>query len=277
MSISAGTLAPAFASGTTTYTASVNNATTSVIVTPTVAEATATIQVRVNTGAFATVASGSASSALALNSGSNTIDVKVTAQDGTTIKTYTLTVTRENPLPVSFISFDAKLNNSGSVDLTWLTASEKNNSHFTVLKSTDGINFSSLAKISGSGNSEKQNRYQTADKNPANGNNYYQLVQYDFDGKATVLATKVINVSLVVTTEVSVYPNPVNDVVYIKFKAGVYNIAKLIDLKGSVLSIKSINKEQSLATFEMADLPLASYILQLEGNTGTVSKTIIKK
>jgi hypothetical protein len=94
LSISAGTLSPSFAAATIAYTDSVSHAVTSVTVTPTVADATATIQVKVNGGGFTSVTSGSPSSALSLNVGSNTIEVKVTAQDGTTIKTYTITVTR---------------------------------------------------------------------------------------------------------------------------------------------------------------------------------------
>ena len=90
LSISAGTLTPAFAAGTIGYTDSVTNATSSVTVTPTVAESHATIKVKGNT-----VASGSPSGSIALNVGSgNSIDVVVTAQDGTTQKTYTITVTR---------------------------------------------------------------------------------------------------------------------------------------------------------------------------------------
>jgi gliding motility-associated-like protein len=89
MSISAGTLAPAFASGTTTYTASVNNATTGITLTPTRAEANATITVN-----GTAVASGAASGNIALSVGSNTITTVVTAQDGSTTKTYTTTVTR---------------------------------------------------------------------------------------------------------------------------------------------------------------------------------------
>jgi hypothetical protein len=94
LTLSSGTLSPAFASGTTAYTASVSNGTTSITVTPTRAQANATIEVRVNTGTYAAVTSGSPSAALALNLGSNTVDVRVTAQDGTTQKTYTVTVTR---------------------------------------------------------------------------------------------------------------------------------------------------------------------------------------
>ena len=91
--VSSGTLSPSFTSTTTSYTATVTNATASITVTPTRLDANATIQVQINSSAFATVTSGSASSPLPLNVGSNTINLKVTAQDGT-IKIYTLTVCR---------------------------------------------------------------------------------------------------------------------------------------------------------------------------------------
>lgn len=90
LSLSAGSLVPAFASGTLAYTVSVSNATSTLTVTPTAADANATI--KVNTIA---VASGSASGAIALAVGSgNVITVEVTAQGGAPIKTYTITVTR---------------------------------------------------------------------------------------------------------------------------------------------------------------------------------------
>ena len=88
--LSSGTLNPAFASATTTYTASVANSVSSITVTPTANEANATITVN-----GVPVTSGSASGAIALSEGSNnTITTVVTAQDGTTTKTYTVTVTR---------------------------------------------------------------------------------------------------------------------------------------------------------------------------------------
>jgi hypothetical protein len=179
-------------------------------------------------------------------------------------------------LPVSFISFDAKLNNSGMVDLTWLTASESNNSHFIVSKSTDGLNFSQVSKINGSGTSDKQNHYQAVDKKPTKGNNYYQLRQYDFDGKETVLATKDVNFSLKNTNEVSVYPNPAQDVLNIKFDATSYYNAKLVDFNGKVLVSKAIDINQVESTFNISDLPAGNYIILLEGKKGLISKGLIK-
>ena len=89
LTISAGILSPIFASGTTDYTASVSNATTSITLTPTLADSTATVQVNA-----VAVASGSASGAISLNIGSNPIAVVVTAQDAVTVRTYTVAMTR---------------------------------------------------------------------------------------------------------------------------------------------------------------------------------------
>ncbi len=87
-------LSPVFAQGTMSYTASVNNATTSVTVTPTVLDTNATVQVRVNGGSYAPVTSGSPSASLPLNVGNNPVDVLVTTEFGSPVATYTIVVMR---------------------------------------------------------------------------------------------------------------------------------------------------------------------------------------
>ena len=89
LGIAPGALNPSFVSGTLAYTASVPNASDSVKLTPTVVGAGATVKVN-----NITVASGSASGSIFLPVGNTPIAVVVTAQDGTTKKTYTVTVTR---------------------------------------------------------------------------------------------------------------------------------------------------------------------------------------
>lgn len=78
LSLSSGTLSPAFSSGTTSYTAAVANSVTSVSVIDTA-----------STGANATVSGGSN-----LATGANTVTVTITSADGTASKTYTITVNR---------------------------------------------------------------------------------------------------------------------------------------------------------------------------------------
>ncbi len=89
MGPSVGPLTPTFAPGTTSYTLSVANSVSSMTVKPVSSDANATIKVN-----GTTVASGTTSGAIALAVGPNTVSVVVTAQDGTTTKTYTITVTR---------------------------------------------------------------------------------------------------------------------------------------------------------------------------------------
>ncbi len=93
LTISSGTLSPSFAAATLSYTDAVSNATTSVAVTPTTSNANATVKVN-----GTAVASGTASAAIALAVGANTVNVVVTAQDGTTVETYTIAVNRAGAL-----------------------------------------------------------------------------------------------------------------------------------------------------------------------------------
>ena len=90
LTISAGGLA--FDPATTSYAVDVPHGVSSVTVTPTANHPGATITVN-----GAAVASGTASPAIALAVGGNAIDVVVTAEDRTTTRTYTVTVTRSAP------------------------------------------------------------------------------------------------------------------------------------------------------------------------------------
>ena len=86
-------LTPAtFAAATTAYSASVTNAVTHLILTPTAAQSGATIQVG-KSGSLNSVASGVDSNAIPLSVGANAILVEVTASGGAK-NTYTVSITR---------------------------------------------------------------------------------------------------------------------------------------------------------------------------------------
>ncbi len=87
LTIDAGTLTPAFASGTTSYTMSVANSVSKAKVTPTTD--TTGAEIKVNT---IVVASGSESGEISLIEGANAITVTVGV--GTAVKIYTIAVTR---------------------------------------------------------------------------------------------------------------------------------------------------------------------------------------
>ena len=133
LTISAGTL-PTFASGTISYAVSVDNDVASVTVTPTVADDGASVTV-----AGTAVASGATSGAIDLTAGANAIDIVVTAEDGTTTKTYTVTVTRATNTAPSIQGSGAvnyAENGAGSV-ATYTATDDENNTITWSLTGTD--------------------------------------------------------------------------------------------------------------------------------------------
>jgi alpha-tubulin suppressor-like RCC1 family protein len=97
LTCNSGSLSPAFGSGTTAYAVNIANDCTGVTLTPTLTEPNATVRVNGNL-----LSSGTASAKIpVLASGSNVINVTVTALDGTTIQTYNVTVNRP-PLNATF-------------------------------------------------------------------------------------------------------------------------------------------------------------------------------
>ena len=99
LSISPGTLSPAFAKSTTRYTATVAYTASQLTITATATDSSnATIQYLDGTDAALTDADMSTDGfQVPLAVGANEIKVQVTAQDMTTTRTYTLTVTRQPP------------------------------------------------------------------------------------------------------------------------------------------------------------------------------------
>ena len=89
LSLSGVTLSPAFASGTTAYTASVANSVTETTVAATASDANASVEVTPEDADDRTLGDQ-----VDLAVGETTISVEVTAQDGLTTRTYMVTVTR---------------------------------------------------------------------------------------------------------------------------------------------------------------------------------------
>ncbi len=107
---SAGTLSPSFSSGTSTYNVAVASNVSSITFTPTASDSNATITIN-----GMSVGSGATSPAISLNTGSNTISVLGTAQDGSTTHLYTITVTRAVAAPdASNVSATVASNSSGN-------------------------------------------------------------------------------------------------------------------------------------------------------------------
>lgn len=122
-----------------------------------------------------------------------------------------LTVGGGDPLPVELIGFEA-VSSKEHVKLEWSTAVEINNAYFDLFKSTDGENFSAVARVGGSGNSDKIVVYSYIDQWVVPGVYYYQLKQVDFDGESEYhqIIDVAVEGSLSIDNSISAFPNPVS-------------------------------------------------------------------
>ncbi|MFC5284337.1 LamG-like jellyroll fold domain-containing protein [Pedobacter alpinus] len=164
-----------------------------------------------------------------------------------------------NPvLPVELVKFDLLQSTNGEVVITWKTASEKENSHFEILKSDDGKNFKFLSSV----NSSKI--YSVTDRNPYNGISYYQLVQYDLNGDKSILSTK--SVKSVFEESIKVYPNPTTDFVNLFLNNSDFTKVSLTDVKGNILETIEIKKETKLLKFDISRFTNGIYFVNLTGD-----------
>lgn len=85
-------------------------------------------------------------------------------------------------LPVELISFEGEIEEDKNI-LTWTTASEANSDYFEVIIFGDSMETYDRLYFKAAGNSIEIIRYKIVHHNPKKSINYYQLVQYDFDGR----------------------------------------------------------------------------------------------
>ena len=116
-------------------------------------------------------------------------------------------VVSRTPLPVELLSFTAVVKGV-HVQLNWATATEMNNDYFNVERSTDAINFTSISKISGAGNSTQILNYSLVDNAPLKGKSYYRLKQTDYNKKTRYSHVSAISCNNTDNFISNIYPNP---------------------------------------------------------------------
>jgi hypothetical protein len=173
-----------------------------------------------------------------------------------------------SPLPVELLQFNA-IRSGNAVIISWITASEKNNDHFLIERTTDGIHFTTIAHVKGAGNSNEKITYTVTDQAPLPGISYYRLKQVDNDGKYEVSELEeVIFETSDQELAFSVYPNPATAQVFLKF----YSIEKgqpllitVYDLMGKVVFSQTVVPEKSndhvIAIDIAGQLPAGMYVI----------------
>ncbi len=177
-------------------------------------------------------------------------------------------------LPVGLLEFKAAKRNN-SVELSWTTTSEQNNSGFEIQRSVDGINFTKTGWVNGAGNSSTLQHYYFTDAMPAKGKNFYRLNQIDFDGRNKLSDIRKVNFEA--TVDFTVYPNPVITTAQVQLNENAA-VIRLLDISGKELWHKEKNRAGGTVTIPMQYFSSGIYLLQVTNNSGeAVTQKIIKQ
>lgn len=150
-------------------------------------------------------------------------------------------------LPISLKSFTA-VKVDKEVQLTWVTASEENNLGFEVQRSKDGINYTTIGFVKGSGTSTQENTYRFTDPSPLAGNNYYRLKQIDITNLATFSTIRRINMDKI-KQDIHLFPNPARGTITItNIKAG--DQLSIFNIQGNLVASKTASSGQESVSVE---------------------------
>lgn len=178
----------------------------------------------------------------------------------------TLNACTKGALPITLSAFNYAVSNK-TVQLKWETATEINNSYFEIEQSTDGINFQSIGKVKGAGNSNNIKSYSFNDNTPGY-TNHYRLKQVDFDGNA--FYSKILFVKVDNANPLALLQNIVTTNLKFKISLEQNNISSLVvyDFTGrEALRLKGISGSNSI---NVSILASGKYLLRLFAKSGSV-------
>ena len=172
-------------------------------------------------------------------------------------------------VPVELTSFTASVVNE-SVQLSWITATETNNSGFEVQRQTGDQIWETLGFVSGRGTTSEPSRYNYIDNIICSGNYSYRLKQIDYDGRFEY--SNIIEMVVNVVNEFVLdqnYPNPFNPGTTISFRLAVdskVNLTIFNILGQEVVNLISTNMSvgQHQVNFDASSLNSGLYLYKLE-------------
>jgi len=192
--------------------------------------------------------------------------------------------TPPSPLPVTLTAFSGSVIDN-KARLKWTTASEVNNDHFAIERSSDAGNYEEVGRLPGYGTTSVRHDYTFMDESTPSGISYYRLKQEDFDGTIKYYGPIAIrkNESDAHMTKPVVYPNPFTESFTYSYSAADNETTQLVlaDQKGAVLESFPVEIKRGLNNIRIKpgiDLRPGIYLVGIQsGDQLTGFTRIVRK
>lgn len=178
--------------------------------------------------------------------------------------------TTTTPLPLNVIWFRGVARGE-AVSLDWEVTNEKGLKEYIIERSADAVHYEPLSIVA------SQNLtghiYNTIDKEPYPGNNYYRLSALNQDGTKQIAAFTHVLVNR--DAVFSIYPNPAKDELHIAVTGAASGTAtmQLLDLNGKVVLSAILDKADN--TFNLQAYAKGVYLLRVISNQQTINEKLL--
>lgn len=194
-----------------------------------------------------------------------------------------MTVAVSGVLPVRFLSFIGH-KQAEEIILNWQTASEKDNDHFVIERSSDGATFEAVGQVSGSGSSSSVKAYTYSDgiKGINQKAVYYRLQQVDGDNQSSYSTVVKVDLTEVGQNSINPWPNPFTGSLHVNLTAthaGVVTI-RLYDRVGKLVKQQEQKVAQgpnAITIAQLEKIPAGLYILEIEKEGEKQQQKIIRE
>jgi hypothetical protein len=181
-------------------------------------------------------------------------------------------------LPTTILSFTGKVHD-GLGNLQWTTADETDNLLYSVMRSDDGVHFTSLVTVPATGGRSGGAAYTFADPTPVGLRTYYRIDMIVSSVRRSSGLVLLGNSGL--SFEVRSIQNPFTDHIGMELTAPAGGVAtiSLVDMYGRYLRRASQPLIQGLNSFTLdglARLPAGTYALQIQCNGQLISRKLVK-
>jgi hypothetical protein len=162
---------------------------------------------------------------------------------------------------LSFTGFAGRGANDGNI-LNWTTANEQGIKDFSLERSYDAKAFDVIATLSPKGNTAAQSVYQYIDKTAGSARSFYRLKISELN--RAYRYSDVVEITNHSNSNISVYPNPVHDKLYVSTGNADIDVVRITDMIGKTWDVKATAQPGTLI-LDLGMLPNAMYTLQLSG------------
>lgn len=184
-------------------------------------------------------------------------------------------------LPLIINQFNGNYSH-GLIQLGWNTYSEINMEHFDIERSTDGINFRQIGKVTTvSGQLNSNINYTYLDITAQRGTNYYRLAMVDNQGNYSYTKTIMVNVDIRGISVMIVYPNPFSRRVQIRVNSDkAEKVAiNIINSNGVLMSTQQANTQvgdNNIPINKVDALPEGIYYIEVVSSTRSLKTKVMK-